>query len=800
MTFSRIPQELQSLNQWLVWRYEWPNGPDELPTKVPYNPVTGRHASVGDPQTWVPFDVAVAGTKPGNNQYDGIGFVFTDRDPYCGIDLDASKDEDGKQISDPESAARQQLIFEKMDSYSERSPSKIGLHIITKASVPNGRKRLGIEVYSSGRYFTFTGDVFHDVPIADRQELVTLLWSEMGASAQPNHYAGDFTEHNTDEVIYNQASKARNGDLFVRLWNGDATGYFSPSEADFALIDIIAFYTKNRTQIKRMFLDSALGKREKYTKANAGRLSTLTGYMISKSFDRMLPPVDISGLIDEVNRALAASKETVAQVAAEHLEPIQQERVAVAELPPVSPFTVDGFDTQVWKRTRPPGVLGDLTDYIYQAAPRPVYEIALAGALGLMAGITGRAFNVSGTGLNHYIMCLGATGTGKEAMASGIEKLLTEVTKPEGGKAKSAMDFVGPAEIASGQALLKHISERVPCFVSITGEFGLRLQQMSHPNATGSEVALRRVLLDLFNKSGAGQVARQTIYSDKKNNTNVIGSPAFSLLGESTPETFYKAIDEESVTQGLLPRFTIIEYTGPRVALNQYHMTVTPPIELVQAIGKLCVMCHDNMDHSKVTYIKTKPDALVLLNQIDTYADRRINNSDKDALRQLWNRLHVKTYKLAGLLAVANNFFEPTIDKLMVEWALSLVMTDTLRLLDKFASGEIGTANENNEQDAAIKAAVKSYLQSDWASLKSYSVDAKMHDEKIVPYGFLQRKLVAMACFRHDRRNATVAIKSAIQNLLDAGHLSEVPMPQLREKYKFNGKAYAPLNPVWFLK
>ena len=42
-----------------------------------------------------------------------------------------------------------------VDSYTEKSPSGDGLHIITRGKLPKGaRKRNGIEVYSEGRYFT----------------------------------------------------------------------------------------------------------------------------------------------------------------------------------------------------------------------------------------------------------------------------------------------------------------------------------------------------------------------------------------------------------------------------------------------------------------------------------------------------------------------------------------------------------------------------------------------------------------------------------------------------------------------
>ena len=61
--------------------------------------------------------------------------------------------------------------------------------------------------------------------------------------------------------------------------------------------------------------------------------------------------------------------------------------------------------------TPPPGLMGDIARFIYDAAPRPVAEVALTGAIGLMAGICGRAFNISTTGLNLYCLMLAHTGT-----------------------------------------------------------------------------------------------------------------------------------------------------------------------------------------------------------------------------------------------------------------------------------------------------------------------------------------------------------------------------------------------------
>ena len=128
----------------------------------------------------------------------------------------------------------------------------------------------------------------------------------------------------------------------------------------------------------------------------------------------------------------------------------------------------------------PPGLLGAVAQFIYGAAPRPVPEIALAGAVGLLAGIVGRAYNVNGLGLNLYVLLLALTGSGKESISSGVTALMKGVRQ----SVPSSVDFIGPAAIASPQALAKHLANaNTPSFVSILGEFGLTMQQMANPKA-----------------------------------------------------------------------------------------------------------------------------------------------------------------------------------------------------------------------------------------------------------------------------------------------------------------------------
>lgn len=119
------------------------------------------------------------------------------------------------------------------------------------------------------------------------------------------------------------------------------------------------------------------------------------------------------------------------------------------------PLSVDANQTGFPELENPEGLLGDIAEYFYESAPRPSKLISIAGAIGFFAGIVGRGYNISGTGLNQYILVLAPTGSGKEAMASGIDRLIVEIRK----QVPAVSDFMGPAEIASGPALLKYLGK-----------------------------------------------------------------------------------------------------------------------------------------------------------------------------------------------------------------------------------------------------------------------------------------------------------------------------------------------------
>lgn len=813
-TLYSVPDDLKAFPQWLVWRYEDKDSPK--PTKVPYSAHTGQHASVTDPSTWATFETVMQALASGF--WAGAGFVFTSNDPFTGIDLDDPYETDAEgnfKRKDPQRIAEvQKRVYDKFDTYSEFSPSGRGLHLICRGRAESGRKRDAIEMYSEGRFFTMTGNVYRAAPVVERQELIGTLWQELGGGGNVEVYGGDLVERMTDDEIIAKGLAATNRDKFDKLLRGDwQNDYPSQSEADQALMNFLAFYTQNRTQIMRIFRQSGLGIRDK-----AKRTGYLN-YTINRAFDRMLPPIDLDGFNNQLEEALQRAAEAPQHVngqAQGNLAFLPSNVTAPGLYVPAQPVQPQPKHTQPAKRKEttaipmPPGLLGDIANYIYRSAPRPVPEIALAGAIGLMGGICGRAYNVSNTGLNQYVLLLAPTGTGKEAMASGISRLMTYAQGGEwhDGNMPNTLpnlsEYVGPAEISSGQALLKCFGQ-ARSFVSIVGEFGLALQRLAHPRASSSEIMLKRVLLDLYNKSGNGDILRPTIYADQSKNTDEVQSPAFTLLGESTPETYYANLDESLIADGLLPRLLVIEYNGPRPPMNVDHATVRPDPDVMQRFANLCHNASSLNAHNMarpVSYAdQAAYDYLGPKQFVDRYADDQINERDQNEVgRQLWSRAHLKALKLSGLVAVGVDPDNPVITRDIAEWAFNIIRRDIEGVMLKFESGSVGRTSEETKQVADFIRVTLQYLKLPYEDLAKYRIERPMHKDHVVTLAYVQRRLTSLSAFRNDRIGATNAIKRTMQSLIDDGDIIEMGKADLASRYNKTGRAFVVSNPDRFLE
>ena len=257
--FDSIPVELRERAQWVTWKSEERNG---KATKVPYNARTGRLAKSTDPATWSTFEEAVRAYEQGG--LDGIGFVFTDEDPFCGIDLDKCRNPETGELE--EWASR---IVQQLDTHTEISVSGKGVHLILKGKLRGKRNRTGrIEMYDHDRYFCMTGQHMDQSPksVNKRQQQLKNLYfetftpavSRQAPSVQPENHSG--TPYLTLDRLIQRINDLEKG---KRLFQGDTSGYPSQSEADAAFFSIARRQGGNDDTIVEAWRQSNLYRADK---------------------------------------------------------------------------------------------------------------------------------------------------------------------------------------------------------------------------------------------------------------------------------------------------------------------------------------------------------------------------------------------------------------------------------------------------------------------------------------------------------------------------------------------------------
>ena len=241
-----IPEFLGSKKIWLVWKYEMKGGKK---TKVPYQ-MNGSHARTNDKDTWNTLEEVKKYREKG---FDGIGFCF---DGFTGVDLDHCLIDGvpNEQAAD---------IVEQLDSYTEISPSGEGLHIIVDGQIKHDRcksKDKTVELYSKGRFFTFTGNSFGE-PSPVKRNVTGLVSVYMDyVHVQENEEKIHTTTHGSQDAdeVMDRMKRSKVWPQIDALMNG-----IMPTEdhsaADLSLCNRLAFFScKDPKVMDEIFRSSKL--------------------------------------------------------------------------------------------------------------------------------------------------------------------------------------------------------------------------------------------------------------------------------------------------------------------------------------------------------------------------------------------------------------------------------------------------------------------------------------------------------------------------------------------------------------
>ena len=150
-----------------------------------------------------------------------------------------------------------------LDSYTEKSQSGAGLHILAWGTLPPGPRRRGqVEAYDAARFFAMTGDVYGACrTVESRTSELHAMHARLLAATERHKPTAPTTPAPAptadDAELVRRAMSAKNGARFRELWQGcpDSNGGYS--QGDLSLCHLLAYWTgRDAARVDRLFRQS----------------------------------------------------------------------------------------------------------------------------------------------------------------------------------------------------------------------------------------------------------------------------------------------------------------------------------------------------------------------------------------------------------------------------------------------------------------------------------------------------------------------------------------------------------------
>lgn len=425
----------------------------------------------------------------------------------------------------------------------------------------------------------------------------------------------------------------------------------------------------------------------------------------------------------------------------------------------------------------PEGVVRDLATFIHYNSYLPVKEVAICAALGIVAGMIGRAFRTcTGKDLALYLILIARSGIGKDAMHEGINRLLELAAMPGAERCIQRKSF------ASGPALTKALLAD-PGFLNLQGEFGRTLRGMANPQNTPLQ-DLRTVMTNAYGKS----YLEGRAYSKSEDSMEGVPNPALSFLGETTPGTFLDALTPDMMEDGFLSRFITVSYDGLRPETNDCPVQTLEADELARwrRLVRFGLPYHSALNAPPTASVPLTPDSDERFRRFDSECTAQVNATLDEYERQVWNRAHLKALKVASLLAAADDPEQPQLQLKHAVWAMTLVRRDIETFLVRKRSGDIGADDESRR--LKLIAILREYLTRPAAP--GYGISDALRLEGVVPRNYLQIRSSSLPVFKRHKLGASAALDQTLRTLVDCGNISELPPTRMLEKFRSHGKGY----------
>jgi hypothetical protein len=345
---------------------------------------------------------------------------------------------------------------------------------------------------------------------------------------------------------------------------------------------------------------------------------------------------------------------------------VLQELAGDIEVPEPEP---DYAPRQLQKRPFPrklldvPGIIGELVSWMLTQSIRRQPSLCLASVLACMGALMGRRVQTRG-GLrtNLYMLGIAETASGKNA----------SLRLPQRAFALAGLsNWIGPSEWKSDSGIRSSlVDEQTRSHVCLIDEMTKFLQQVTHPNAGGHQLGIKRTLLELF--SCAGDTWLAAAYADRRINAPTpLEEPHLCFYGTGVPSELFSSMDSGAIRDGFLNRLLVF-VSDDALPQRQTVDRDDPPAYVLERLRELERLTRRQGNlHGVCRKVAYQEAAESLLGSLADRNDVRImelRRSELAAFADLWARFTEHVEKLALLRSVCR---DPS-DRISVddvEWA-----------------------------------------------------------------------------------------------------------------------------------
>ena len=206
----------------------------------------------------------------------------------------------------------------------------------------------------------------------------------------------------------------------------------------------------------------------------------------------------------------------------------------------------------------PPGIIKVMADWMTATAPKSQPELSVSAALASVSTIMGRTYRSQfGNWTSLYIIMVAKSTEGKEHPQACAEKILTHANLTQ---------LIGGSGYTSAGAVFSALLKSA-CHLVTIDEMGKLLQLSRAKGQSHTEAAIDK-LIEAYGRTDG--IMRPPTYSTMtlkdvhKPVERVIHNPGITLLGATTPGTFYAGLTDDLVRDGFLGRCIVVESRQPR--------------------------------------------------------------------------------------------------------------------------------------------------------------------------------------------------------------------------------------------